>query len=159
MKVLFPILSADLKEAMDLFCLQICVPTLSCQLNAEDVSVKIWKMKWSNHIHKYEIAKDGLTALQQYDVMYPILSQLLNILCTLPTSIASSEISFSGLDSKLVQDPECAKKGLLTGLVLMNVHKNILLNEDNIIQRFSKNRVKRNIILIIIYILLIFIVI
>lgn len=161
------------QETMDVFNLQICVPAILIHSNEDDIhsaveiliakygslfetvrdvlkstfiaELHLWKMRWK-HSKESEIPSDDLNALIQCDeMMYPIINKILKILCTLPVSVASAERSFSGL--RRLKSWLRANMGeeRLTGLALMHVHKDIVINEDNIIERFAKSGVSRNI--------------
>ncbi|KAK5647948.1 hypothetical protein RI129_002840 [Pyrocoelia pectoralis] len=158
------------QETMDLFNLQICVPAILIHSNEDGIhsaveiliakygnlfetvrdvlkstfiaELHLWKMRWK-HSKELEIPSDGLNALKQSDkMMYPIIHEILKILCTLPVSVASAERSFSGLRSLKSWLRANMGEERLSGLALMHVHKDIVINEDNIIERFTKSGVR-----------------
>ncbi|CAG9829892.1 unnamed protein product [Diabrotica balteata] len=161
------------QETMDVFNLQICVLAILIHLNGDDIhsaveiliakygslfetvrdvlkstflaELHLLKMRWK-HSKESEIPSDDLNALIQCDeMMYPIINKILKILCTLPVSIASEERSFSGLRRLKSWLRANMSEERLTGLALMHFHKDIVFNEDNIIERFAKSGVSRNI--------------
>jgi hypothetical protein len=84
------------------------------------------------------------TALEVLDVcdvdMFPAIHTLIHILATLPVSVATAERSFSTLRrlktwlrTRMVEDR-------LNGLALMHIHRDISIDIDQVIDRFSKNK-------------------
>ena len=72
-------------------------------------------------------------------VQYPFTHKLFQIIKTCPVSVASAERSFSTLRriktwlrTRMTQDR-------LVGLALLNVHRDILVNVENVIERFAKS--------------------
>ncbi|CAG9822191.1 unnamed protein product [Phaedon cochleariae] len=161
------------QETMDLFNLQICVPVILINSNEDGIhsaveiliekygslfetcrdvlkstfiaELHLWKMRWI-HSKELEIPSDGLNALNQCDkMMYPIIHDILKILCTLPVSVASAERSFSGLRRLKSWLRANMGEDRLSGLALMHVvHKDIVINESNVIERFANSGVRRN---------------
>ncbi|KAG5871365.1 hypothetical protein JTB14_019762 [Gonioctena quinquepunctata] len=133
------------QETMDLFNLQICVPAILIHSNEDGIhfaveiliakygslfetvrdvlkstfiaELHLWKIRWK-HSKELEIPSDGLNALKQCDKM---MTRRLE----------------SWLRANMGEER-------LSGLALMHVHKDIVINEDNIIERFAKSGVKRN---------------
>ncbi|CAH1119753.1 unnamed protein product [Phaedon cochleariae] len=103
----------------------------------------IWKKMWDA---EQNIPDNGITALKECNKhLFPYISILLELLCCLPVSVASSERSFSTLRrlkdwirSRMVQDR-------LNGLALMHIHRGICssLNVDDIIQRYASQKNRR----------------
>jgi len=114
-----------------------------------DVTLKLRKAE----ISKIEIApawqKSKLTppttAIDSYsncDVrFYPIIKQLLQILCTLPVSVATTERFFSTL--RQLKTWTCFSMGeeRLSGLALM--HRDNDISSENVIDRFAKSHATR----------------
>uniref|UniRef100_A0ABD2XCV9 HAT C-terminal dimerisation domain-containing protein n=1 Tax=Trichogramma kaykai TaxID=54128 RepID=A0ABD2XCV9_9HYME len=74
------------------------------------------------------------------DEVFPIVTMLLKILATLPISSCNAERSFSSL--RRIKDwlRSTMSKDRLDGLALMNIHWNVKINVEKVIDRFAKNR-------------------
>lgn len=74
------------------------------------------------------------------DEVFPIVTTLLKILVTLPISSCSAERSFSSL--RRIKDwlRSTMSEDRLDGLALMNIHWNVKINVEKVIDRFAKNR-------------------
>jgi hypothetical protein len=84
------------------------------------------------------------TAIESFtkcDAMfYPIISNLLQILCTLPVSVATAESSFSTLRRLKTWTRTTMGEDRLNGLALMHVHRDIDICAEEIIDIFAKCR-------------------
>lgn len=85
--------------------------------------------------------KNALEALQKCDKNYfPLVHQILKILCTLTISVATAERSFSSL--RLIKSylRSTMTEDRLNGLALLYVHRNIDLDIESVINRFANKK-------------------
>jgi len=81
--------------------------------------------------------------------IFPLINSLLTILLTLPISNASSEITFSTLRSTM--------SGIrLNGLALLNIHRDIDVDTNKVIEMFSKTNRKLDFALLFLFLFHIF---
>lgn len=151
-------------NVMGLFKLNIFLPTMTMSLTDESETVKelavlyqgilpdtssslltevqLWRAKWKRFIEKNSSDKLPhrlLDIIKQCDSdMYPGINCLLKVLATLPVSIASSERSFSTLRRVKTWLRASMGEDRLVGLALLNVHRDIEVDVNKIINRFSK---------------------
>lgn len=103
------------------------------QLSAE---IDLWRQKWVKSENKIPTdMKDVLHFCSE--VIYPLVSDLLIIFFVMPISIASAERSFSTL--KLIKNylRNSMSQDRLNGLALLNIHRDININIDELIDRFA----------------------
>ncbi|ESN97525.1 hypothetical protein HELRODRAFT_85277, partial [Helobdella robusta] len=65
------------------------------------------------------------------------------ILCTMPVSVATAERSFSTLRRLKTWMRSKMNEERLTGLVLMNIHRDIELDIEDIITRFGRKKCRK----------------
>ncbi|ESN93972.1 hypothetical protein HELRODRAFT_153372, partial [Helobdella robusta] len=70
---------------------------------------------------------------------YPITQKLFRIIKACPVSVASAERSFSTLRRIKTWLRTRMTEDRLVGLALLNVHRDVLVNVENIIERFAKS--------------------
>ncbi|XP_050065772.1 zinc finger MYM-type protein 1-like [Aphis gossypii] len=108
--------------------------------------LELWKTKWQGVKNEgQELCQDALLSIDNCNsIIFPNVHKLIYIIASLPISVASAERSFSTLRrlktwlrSKMGQDQ-------LTGLALLNIHRSIEINVDDVIDRFTSLK-KRNI--------------
>lgn len=102
----------------------------------------MWHQKWirlkneSNFVPETAVA--ALEACVQ--TTFPLIHTFLSILVTLPVSTASAERSFSTLRRVKTWLRSRVTEDRLTSLALMNVHRDILVDVDKVIDRFAKSK-------------------
>jgi hAT family C-terminal dimerisation region len=107
----------------------------------------IWKQKWlrlNSLIPKPVIpstAAEGLAACDKE--IFPMIHSLLTILVCMPVSTASAERSFSTLRRLKTWLRSRMGQERLLGLALLNVHRDISVSVDHVIDRFSNSK-RRN---------------
>ena len=81
--------------------------------------------------------------LRQVTPMYPNIKALVTILCTLPVTSCSAEISFSGL--KRIKTPlrSSMVTERLTGLTLLHIHRDISVDISAAIDEFARRHPRR----------------
>lgn len=89
------------------------------------------------------ISKHAIDVLQNCDEdVFPLINKILKLLITLPISNSSSERTFSSLRrlKTWLRSTMCETR--LTGLALLNIHRDIDIEVEKVIQRFSKSKRK-----------------
>ncbi|XP_050505348.1 52 kDa repressor of the inhibitor of the protein kinase-like [Diabrotica virgifera virgifera] len=107
--------------------------------------LSIWRAKWSREKEEgMKIPNCAIEVLKCCDGdMFPTVRTLLQILITLPVSVASAERSFSSL--KLVKSWLRTRmvEERLNGLCLLYIHRDIEVNVENVIERYAKGGKRR----------------
>ncbi|ESN95644.1 hypothetical protein HELRODRAFT_86572 [Helobdella robusta] len=75
--------------------------------------------------------------------LYPTIHSLLSILCTMPVSVATAERSFSTLRRLKTWMRSKMNEERLTGLAIMNIHRDIELDIEDIITRFGQKKCRK----------------
>lgn len=75
--------------------------------------------------------------------VYPIISKLLQIFITLPVSNATGERSFSTLRRLKTYLRNSTSQNRLNGLALMNIHRDITVTTDDIINELAKSSTRK----------------
>ncbi|KYN15041.1 52 kDa repressor of the inhibitor of the protein kinase [Trachymyrmex cornetzi] len=103
---------------------------------------RLWMIKWKREIkNKSPIPESVVHLLENCDKdLYPNINIFLKILVTLPVSVATAERSFSTLRRVKSWLRASMAQERLSGLALLNIHKNINLDVDEIINKFSKKK-------------------
>lgn len=97
-----------------------------------------WNLKWEN---KPCDAMTALDLLLHCDAdIYPFLNKLLKIFVSLPVSIASAERSFSTLRRVKTWLRANMLEDRLSGLALLNIHRDINLDIEKVIDRYARIR-------------------
>ena len=114
-----------------------------------DITVKLLKaeiLQWCSFREKREGEALPLpaTAVESFvkcdDMFYPFIRKLLQILCTLPVSVATAERSFSTLRRIKTWTRATMGEDRLSGLALMHVHRDIDICAKRVIDTFAKSR-------------------
>jgi len=114
------------------------------KLNGE---INLWRQKWVRHRTEQpaeiipETVEKGLSACDKDT--FPLVHQFLTILFTLPISTASAERSFSTLRRLKTWLRSRMGEERLTGLALLNIHRDIAVSIENVIDRFAKSKSKK----------------
>lgn len=106
---------------------------------------QLWVTKWKREVENGNKLPESLPkVIQQCDTdLYPNILVLLQILATLPVSAATAERSFSTLRRVKTWLRSNMGEERLTRLALLNIHKNIPINVDEIISKFGKTKQRR----------------
>ena len=128
------------KELADLY--ENDLPSSEC-LESE---LHSWYIKWQQQKrdHGESILPTNLTlTLKHVSSMFPNITALVNILCTLSVTSCSAERSFSGL--KRIKTPfrSAMTNSHLTGLTLLYIHRDIPINIQAAIDTFSRIHPRR----------------
>jgi len=101
--------------------------------------LQLWQRKWSR-VNKNTLPDDVMALIDACgDGLFPVISELLKILATLPCTTCTAERSFSTLRRLKTYLRNCMKADRLTGLALLNIHQDIEVNVDFVLERFLKS--------------------
>lgn len=110
---------------------------------------KLWIAKWQRELNNG--TKIPQTIPQIIDVcdsdLYPNVKKFLHILATIPVSGATAERSFSTLRRLKTWLRSTMGEERLTGLALLNIHHQIEVNDEEVIDRFGRKKRKIDFIL------------
>lgn len=103
----------------------------------------LWRRKWERD-REGILPKNALATLDVCDAdIFPLIKNMLHILATLPASVASAERSFSTLRRLKTWIRSRMGEERLVGLALLNIHRDIKVEIDKVIDRFSKKFKRR----------------
>ena len=103
----------------------------------------LWRRKWERD-REGILPKNALATLDVCDAdIFPLIKSMLHILATLPASVASAERSFSTLRRLKTWIRSRMGEERLVGLALLNIHRDIKVEIDKVIDRFSKKFKRR----------------
>ena len=101
--------------------------------------LELWKLKWERQPNIGPI--DGMFLLKNCDKdIYPAIHFLLKMFVTLPISNASAERSFSSLKRLKTWLRSTMNEDRLNGLALLNIHRELQVDEEKIIDRFARTK-------------------
>ncbi|XP_050541762.1 zinc finger MYM-type protein 1-like isoform X2 [Daktulosphaira vitifoliae] len=106
---------------------------------------KLWKQKWNrekienNLINSICVTKILANCDEE---IFPLINRLLTVFITLPISNASAERTFSTLRRLKTWLRSTMSETRLTGLALLNIHRDINVEVTKVIDRFSKSNRK-----------------
>ncbi|CAN7977104.1 unnamed protein product, partial [Ixodes persulcatus] len=100
--------------------------------------LRLWKAKWKRESEGgATVPSTAIGALGMCDdEVYPSVKKFLYLLATLPVSVASAERSFSTLRRLKTWLRSEMGETRLTGLALLNIHRDITINNGSVIDRF-----------------------
>lgn len=105
--------------------------------------LNLWERKW-NRVDNGALPEDAIAAIDACDAeVFPLISGLLKILATLPSSTCTAERSFSTLRRLKTYLRNTMKADRLTGLALLNIHRAVEVNFDAVVERFLKCEKRR----------------
>lgn len=106
----------------------------------------LWKSKWLNSTQ--ELPDNAIDALNNCnEQLFPNIFCLLKILATLPVTTATPERSFSTLKRLKTYLRNSTGETRLTGLALMSVHREVNIDTDKVIDKFSQSSRRKEFIL------------
>lgn len=128
----------DIRPFFELYACDL--PSLA-EVHAE---LRLWTRKWKNCVDSEARPKTAICAMKAADpLFFPSIRNILKILATLPVTTASAERSFSTLARTKTYLRNSMSGDRLTGLALMNVHRDIEVNTEAVLQKFSISRARR----------------
>lgn len=115
------------------------------QVSTVVAEFQLWIAKWKRELGKGNKAPESLPEIiEKCDSdLYPNICILLQILATLPVSVATAERSFSTLRRLKTWLRANMGEERLTGLALLNIHRDVVINTDDIITKFGKTKQRR----------------
>ncbi|CAI6345082.1 unnamed protein product [Macrosiphum euphorbiae] len=104
--------------------------------------IDLWIQKWHSYDLKGQsVPENVFHALEECcETIYPTIKSLLIILAALPISTASAERSFSTLRRLKTWMRSRMGEERLTGLALLNTHRDISIDIEKIIDRFAAGK-------------------
>ena len=100
-----------------------------------------WQIKWRRELedHGESSLPKGLThTLRHISSMYPNITALVKILCTLPVTTCTAERSFSSLKWSKTPFRLTMTNTRLTGLSLLHVHRDIDIDLEAALDKFAR---------------------
>lgn len=105
---------------------------------------KVWSTYWKNVNSDISVPATAIETLNITDKnTFPAVYTLLQILATFPVSVASAERSFSSLRRLKTWLRSNMSEERLTGLALLNLHRDIDVSIDDVIDRFARKKNRR----------------
>jgi hypothetical protein len=104
-----------------------------------------WQIKWRRELedHGESSLPTGLThTLRHISSMYPNITTLIKILCTLPVTTCTAERSFSSLKRSKTPFRSTMTNTRLTGLTLLHVHRDIPIDLEAALDRLYPRRME-----------------
>ncbi|KAJ8969757.1 hypothetical protein NQ314_001594 [Rhamnusium bicolor] len=134
----------------DILAVKEAVKTYSQLLNNSAVTTvvaefQLWVTKWKREAENGTTIPDSLPPIIDNcdSDLYPNMRIFLQILATLPVSVATAERSFSSLRRLKTWLRANMGEERLTGLTLLNIHKDIVVDIDEVITRFGKTKSRK----------------
>ncbi|XP_026473489.1 uncharacterized protein LOC113380896 [Ctenocephalides felis] len=94
---------------------------------------RLWMVKWQSWQQTQDTPQSISEVITNCDIdMYPNIRKFLQIIATLPVSVATAERSFSTLRRIKTWIRSSMAEDRLTGLALLHVHKNIAIDVDDV---------------------------
>lgn len=120
---------------------------LGCNMILETMKLKgevsLWQQKWKSEATSFDGTR-AIDVLNGCDKdIYPTIHTLFQVLCTMPVSNASAERSFSSLQRLKSWTRSTMVQKRLVGLALLHIHHDIIVDPNNIINRFAKSKTHR----------------
>lgn len=105
------------------------------ELTAE---INVWKNKWNNV--ETDVLQTAIEALAHRGDCFPNIKILMQIFSTIPVTTATSEQSFSTLRRQKNYLRSIMTEIRLNGLAVLNIHKNIPVDINKIVDTFSRKK-------------------
>lgn len=94
--------------------------------------IDLWKKK-------FDIEMSGVELLVHLDSdFFPLLNKAVRLYCSLPSSVATAERSFSSLNILKTWLRNTIAEDRLVGLALLNIHRDVEIDINKIIDMFSE---------------------
>ena len=114
-----------------------CLSTFRAEL-------EMWKLKCSTLAQKYKLKPGVIGALKIADKeFYPNVYEIIKLIATLPIGAVPCERSFSSMRRLKDWCHSTMTESRLCGLALMYVHKDIEINQENVLRRFDSTGHRR----------------
>lgn len=103
-----------------------------------EAEICLWQNKWKVCSKTEELPENAIVTLNQCDRnLFPNVFFLIKVLVTLPVTTASPERSFSTLRRLKTYLRNSVGQNRLNGLALMGVHREIPIQNEEVLERFS----------------------
>lgn len=104
----------------------------------------MWQLHWTQQPVKKEKINTAIDAFKETeDGYFPNIRQLLLILAILPVTTSTSERSFSTLKRIKTYLRTTMGENRLNGLALLNIHKQIDVKPEEVLDMFSKSNPRK----------------
>ena len=113
-------------------------PLLPSPLTA-DAELELWK----HHVSCEQLESDVKSTVKNTEQFFPNLHVINRVFLTIPVSTASVERCFSALRRLKTYIRSTMSDDRLTGLALMHVHKDVLINSNDILEKFESSGHRR----------------
>jgi len=130
--------SSDLKELIKLY-----ASDLTSSDSAVMAELELWRAKWLKVVPSL-FPKTAVQSLAECKrEIFPNIHRLLSIFCVIPTSTACVERSFSSMKRIKTYLRSRMSEDRLNGLALLNVHRDVLVSVDEILEKFAISSARR----------------
>lgn len=102
--------------------------------------VALWKQFWKSQSHK---PKTAIESLNHASAFYPNIKELLKIICVIPVTTCTAERTFSSLRRTKTYLRSTIGEDRLNGLMLLNIHRDIKIIPEEVIEEFSKKHTRK----------------
>ena len=105
-----------------------------------------WKIKWRKELEDHgdsSLPTSLLHTLRRVSSMYPNISALVKILCTLPVTTCTAERSFSSLKRSKTAFRSTMTNTRLTGLSLLHIHRDIPIDIEAAVNKLAMMNSRR----------------
>lgn len=100
----------------------------------------MWKQFWKSQLYKPKTAIEALIHVSEF---YPNIKELLKIICVIPVTTCTAERTFSSLRRTKTYLRSTIGEDRLNGLMLLNIHRNIKITPNEVIEEFSKKHTRK----------------
>ncbi|KAK2723201.1 hypothetical protein QYM36_001774 [Artemia franciscana] len=105
--------------------------------------LELWRSKWLKVVTSI-FPKTAVQSLAECERgIFPNIHKLLSIFCVIPTSIACVERSFSSMKRIKTYLRSRMSEDRLNGLALLNVHRDVLVSVDEVLEKFAISSARR----------------
>ncbi|KAF0752713.1 52 kDa repressor of the inhibitor of the protein kinase-like, partial [Aphis craccivora] len=102
--------------------------------------ITLWKKFWKSQLDKPKTAIETLIHASEF---YPNIKELLKIICVIPVTTCTAERTFSSLRRTKTYLRSTIGEDRLNGLMLLNIHRDIKITPDEVIEEFSKKHTRK----------------
>lgn len=102
--------------------------------------ITLWKQFWKSQLDK---SKTAIKALIHASEFYPSIKELLKIICVIPVTTCTAERTFSSLRRTKTYLRSTIGEDRLNGYMLLNIHRDIKITPNEVIEEFSKKHTRK----------------
>jgi len=133
------LLFSDIQPAIDFYEEDLRSNNQNIHMDLLKNEFEFWNLKWYNE--ENDLPKNALSNCPEG--LFPHINILLKLLAILPVSTASVEKSFSSLKRIKTYLRNSTGKARLNRLALMNIHRDIQIDTDTILNMFALKKERR----------------